>query len=86
MSENLGIQKIHEMSEILDSFVTIYPNMNRKNSLSDHNRLFEGEGYREWFVELGKVHESREAMSVFEFFGEVHVPIYTIEISSLPSP
>lgn len=73
------------MTEILDSFVTVYPNMNRKNSLSNQNRLSEGEGYRERFIELGKVHEFREGMSVFEFSGMGHTSIYTIKISSLPA-
>jgi len=73
------------VTEILNRFFTIYPDMNRKNSLSDQNGLFECEGYRERFVELGKVHEFLDGMSVIEFFGEVHVSIYMIKISSLPS-
>lgn len=84
MSENLGIKKVHKVTEILDSFLLVYPNMNRKNSLSDQNRLFECEGYREGFVELSKVHEFPNGMSVIEFFSEVHMYIYMIKISSLP--
>lgn len=72
------------MSEILNSFLTVYPDVDRKNSLSDQNRLFECEGYREGFVELSKVHEFLDGVSVIEFFGEVHMYIYMIKISSLP--
>lgn len=56
-SINLGIQQIHEVPEVLNRFVVINPDMNRKDPLSRKMGLFQREGHRKWVRKSVKIDE-----------------------------